>query len=531
MKGRRGQTPSLYRAGPFIGMRDSLDPTTADPGRAMLLQNVYPLELDKPSAFDGRPGFQQAGAIGGDTNKRTGQLVYQFTKLDGTEYTVRIVGGQGIQTFNWSTRAWSTVVTVANLTTASVTLSETARCYAVTFADLMVISDGVNTPFAWDGASGAGGLTKMTNCPVIYGQPTVYYSKLFAIKNAERSTIVWSEENAVNTGYEAGGYNNAWTLGQTEQEPLYAITGTNEALYYFRARSSGYVAGEVSDNFTTDGTHEGVSQTEGTVSPAAVVYHGNQIYFLDADARPQVVVPGAGVRPIWEDLRQSIALMDPAELVDAVGVYDPTTRLVLFAMAEDAQTIPSAILVYNPVLNVPVAVWNGFTLNTMGVVKNSSGTPVLMHLGSDGYAYDHGTADGTLWDDGLNSGTVAITHAVEGPHLGADDRQDKHFRRMDWLLRSSTGASGMSVSYRTPRANSTPMSASIGATGSALWGFFNWGVGTWSSATAERHLALSIHGQGRWIRPRIAHSVLTERFGVETVSVEAIPQGDRPGNT
>jgi hypothetical protein len=54
---------------------------------------MRPLELDKPSTFVGRNGVRSAGAQGGASSKRTGQLVYQFTKLDGTEYTVRIVGG------------------------------------------------------------------------------------------------------------------------------------------------------------------------------------------------------------------------------------------------------------------------------------------------------------------------------------------------------------------------------------------------------------------------------------------------------
>jgi hypothetical protein len=71
---------------------------------------------------------------------------------------------------------------------------------------------------------------------------TVYYAKLFMLKR-DRKTIVWSEENQPNTGYEAGGYNNAWELTQTSNEPLTAIIGTNEALYYGRKTSVGAIRG------------------------------------------------------------------------------------------------------------------------------------------------------------------------------------------------------------------------------------------------------------------------------------------------
>ena len=99
------------------------------------------------------------------------------------------MGGK-FYTYNWGTDVFTEVVTAANFTTASITLSSTAKCYAVTMADKMVVTDGVNTPWMWDGTTGASGLTKLTNCPVLYGRPTVYYAKLFGIKNTERSTMV-----------------------------------------------------------------------------------------------------------------------------------------------------------------------------------------------------------------------------------------------------------------------------------------------------------------------------------------------------
>jgi len=511
-------------------MRDSLDPTlSSDPARAISIQNMYPLELNKPSTFIGRPGFDQAGSQLGATDKRTGQLVTQFTKLDGTEYTVAIVGGQGIYTYNWSTESWSQVVTVANLTTASITLSETARVYAVTFNDKLIISDGTNTPFSWTGASGAGGLASLTNAPVFYGQPTVYYAKVFAIKNSERNVIVWSEENDETVGYETAPYNNTWQLGQTDQEALYAIRGSNEALYYLRARSAGSIRGAVTPEFTADGTHEGVSPTTGTTSPdgAELVGEDERLFFIDADAQPHYVY--GRVHEAYNDIREVIRGLDRSKLSSAITRYDPRTGLVLFGVVETGQTHPSALIAFNPILNVPVAVWRGFTFTALGVVKNGTGAPTLMHLSSDGYAYDHGTITGDLWDDELNAGTTAIAHVVETCHLGTDLRYEKRFLRADVLLRAEEDTTSINVRTATPYGAGSAVSASVESSESR-WDEFDWDEAPWASGILQRKVAIGLNAIGRWLRLQVSHQVTGEEFGFEAATVSWTPAGDHPSN-
>lgn len=499
---------------------------SADPKRARYLENVYPVELNKPSIFVGRPGFQKAGSQLGDTGKRTGQLVTQFTKLAGTEHTVAIVGGQGIYTFNWSTRAWSQVVTVANLTTASITLSETARIYAVTFNDKLIISDGTAVPFSWDGTSGAGGLTELTNAPVLYGQPTVHAAKLFGIKNADRSSFVWSEENDETTGYEASGFTNVWQLGQTDQDALYAIRGTNQGLYAFRRDSATLVSGAVNATFQTTTTHDGVSESHGTISPAGLVYHEKELFYPNARGRP-FYVSGGVATGIWQDLQETIGAIDPSALDDAIGLYHPTTELVLLGMVQLGQSVPGLIFVYNPILKVPVAVWRGFTFQAMGVVRNSAGTPVLMHLSDDGYAYDHGAPLGTLWDDELNAATQAIRHTVEGPHLGVSARLSKRYHRASLLLRAEGDVSALTFSYETPYGPSEGMICDASGT-TTRWDSFNWDEAPWSANSAEVRLGLGLDGQGRWIRPRVQHEVAGERFGFAACEIEWTPDTTAP---
>jgi hypothetical protein len=515
--------------GPLWGLRDSLDPmVSSDPTRAVVIENMHPVELDKPSAFVGRPGCDQAGAQGGASNKRTHQLIYQFTKLAGTEYTVRIVGGQGLQTYDWSSETWTTVVSVANLTTNSITLSETARCYAVTYTDKMVISDGTNTPFMWDGTSGAGGLTKLTNAPVFFGPLRIYYAKLAGFKNTERNTFVWSEENDATIGYEAGGYNNAWTLAQTEQEGFFGMAALDDALVMLRAYSGTAVYGAVTPAFSSTGTREAVSQTVGTTSPDGICIHNGNVFFPDAQGRPQAIVGGKVLDPpFWNDIRETILGIDTSLLSSAMTIYDPGTRLVLFCYAETGQTDLSMMLAVNPSKMVPVAVWRGFTFQYIAVVKNGSGVPTIMHGDSLGYTYDHGHPDGVLWDDELNAGTQAIRHRVEGPHLGTDARYEKRYGRADLLMRADSDVTALYYSYTTPYGLSTPLLGTV--TGNAArWNQVLWDQFEWAGPTTERKKPFGMNGLGRWVRPRVTHEIAGERFGFEHLSVDWTPAGDHP---
>jgi hypothetical protein len=528
---RRAQS---YHAGPWVGMRDSLDPVVAVRDRARLLQNCYPLDPVLGSAVVGRPGFQQAGSQLGDTNKRTGQLVFEYTKRDGTTKTVAIVGGQGLYGFNWSTRAWSQVVTVANLTTNSITLSETARCYAVTFTDKMVVSDGVNAPWMWDGTSGAGGLTKLTNCPALYGQPVVYYAKLFGIKNSERSTLVWSEENDATTGYETGGYSNAWTLAQTNSEGFHALCATDEALYCLRARSVTKVIGAVTPDFQSSGTREGVSEDIGTASPASVVRTSNgNIYFTDSLGRPQAIVGGRILDPpLWADVRETVRAVDTSASALAVAQswFAPETRTVGLGFAELGTTTCATSIQISPLTSAPVAVFRGYPFDRIATVYNASMRRVVMHLSSDGYAYDHGTEDGSLWDDGLNAGTAAITHRVVSMPLGFDAQQDKHWSRLDLSLRLASTMT-LDVTYETPRGNNSAVSVSATApggyslVGSAVVDTDRIAQGDW----LELHRAVGWRGHGRWLSWTVQHATAGERFGLAMGTATAQLHGDLPG--
>lgn len=537
-KQSRGKSQGRYvylDAGPFRGMQDSLDPLgNYDPTLADLLQNVYSPNAQIESAVVGRPGFTQAGVRLGSAGKRTGQIVGQFTKLSGTDYTFAIVGGQ-FYTYNWGTDTWTEVVTAANFTTATITLSQTAICYALTFADKLFISDGVNTPWTWDGTAGAGGLTKLTNCPVLYGQPVVYYAQVFGIKASARSTIVWSEVNDPTIGYDTGTtYDDSWQLGQTDQDALTALSASNQALYYFRSRSIGVIQGSPGaiGGFRASGVHDSVSGITGTESPNAVLYFEGGIFFLDADFLPFAIVPGSGLAPLWPDIRQTIFGMDRQYTSQAISVYDESTKLVLLSMVEQGQTISSVQIAIDPLQGAGqiAAVWRGYTFQQMASVKNATGRPVLMHLSDDGYAYAHGHADGSTWSDGLNSGTVAISHLIRPTAMGADLEYELHYDRLDLNLRAQTDVTNLVINQETSRglsvATIVPAPAVVGLF--SRWDSAIWDTDLWSSASLDQHVAIGLDGVGRWIKPIVSHATLGEEFGLATIRVTALPMDNDP---
>lgn len=482
------------------GMRDSADPTAATRRHATLIQNAYPVDTVMGTAAVGRSGFTQAGLqLGGAANRL--QCFHQYTQLDGTEYTLCVAGGE-VYSYNWATPAWTDL-------THGLTLDSTAKVYAVTFANKVIFSDGVNTPISWSGSAWA----TITNCPVLYGPPTVYYAKIFGIKNTERSAIVWSEENDETTGYEAGGYNNAWTLGQTDQQALYLLVGTNEALFYFRARSIGAISGRVTTDFVNSGTREGICGSLGTKSPAAAVYHKNKVYFIDADFRPRVVdVMARQVdEKVYEGVRETAAGWDTSKFASQYGVQ--LGDLALLSVTDSGDTYPEFFVAIDTRRDEIAGLWTGFSnLTAMGVVKNASGVPVLMHGTVSGYAYHWGT----VWNDVANAadgGTLEIEHIVKGPYQGFDAKMEKKWDQLDVSLRAIATDQEIKVRYLTPRGTSSYQTNTL----------------TYSASTpAERHLSFGLGGEGRWCQVEVYHKNGVERFGLMGWSLKGFAYGAEP---
>lgn len=518
----------ILEDGPWSQMIDSLAPTARKEGAYALGRNVYPMDSDVGESLVGRPGTRVAGnrLV---TFPNYVQAIVQFSHAS-SETTVAIAGGE-LYTFNWTTETWTKVVTAANLATAAITFASTTRVACLTFGDSLFVSDQFNTPFLWNGTSGSGGLTKLTNCPALYGQPTVHQARIFGIKQSDQRTMVWSEADDATTGYDSGLFTNAWTLRQTDQHPLTRLVGTNSGLVIFRARSITQAVGDVGDlSFQSTDTREAIDASVGTSTPFAVLEVGPNIVFLSSDLKPYLSRPGAtGVEPIWQGFRNTLvggALR--ANPQQAYAVHHTPHNLILFAVSDSsADTSPNTVLVLDAKgeTPVPVAVWRGWndnggaSISAMAMaLDTSSPTSVPRWLHGDygdngGYVYLHGNPDDAtfLTDDVMVTGILPVEHIAKLQPLGFSTKREKVFDRIDVSLRNDT-VQTLSIGYTTPRGDADPVEVDVIP----------------SSASLEVHAALGIDETARWIAPTITHQAIGEEFGLVAVSVTAYPMDDDP---
>ena len=304
-----------------------------DPATLQLVFNMF-CPLPDNSNYTQRPGFRAMGTVSGQplnevpqpTTNIESQAAGSFVTLAGVTHNFYVAAGEIYDDATGLLVFARRIVTgdYTGATNGAVTVKTSGLIYWCEYNGQVVFNDGTNQPFMWNGTSG-GGLTLLDNAPATaIGRPVAYYGKLFFIKTG--NTLVWSEENAPNTGYEADGYNNTWDLRQTSGEPIIAIVGTNDALYYFRPSSIGRITGAVTPDFATTGTDDGVSDLYGTVSYlGAEKITGNTIAFGDQYGRPCLVADGVVV-PIYKQcidatLPEAQRMDDrPVRSVPAVGL-------------------------------------------------------------------------------------------------------------------------------------------------------------------------------------------------------------------
>lgn len=515
--------PIDLRAFPVSGMRDTLDPTPEGSRKALFLQNVY---APVPNAMlNGRPGITHAVSAG----LSQVQLLIQFTKISGIEYSITVAGGLVYQ------------FTTASVTPTQIplpagyTLRTTGLVYGVVFADQLVISDGISNPIMWNGSA----WTIITECPPLYGQPEVYYAKLIGINALNRLQLVWSEEMIATIGYLNANYENQWQLGQAGQAPLFAIKATNEALYFFRSHSIGSISGPVETEFRTDGTREAVSGSVGTKLPSSVVYRAGEVWFLDADGRPHVIPIGGQPRPIWEDYQETLRKVDRDRLnkvayPEGLMIEHPSLPLMLVVLPV-VQGTPGVsgnqnllILTYDTRTYEAAGIWKmPINPRSFGVLKDAFGFPMLLQGNYAGQIYRHTRPVEGQWNDLLPESSV-VEHKVTPNHIGWEMHQDKHFSEITMIFRGP--AITAELTYETPYATrTTPLAVVVGAQGGVLLGAFMLGTNILGDGSdRELRRKVGLRALGRWIRPSIRHAVSQEPFRFLGFELDAYLIGNPP---
>lgn len=493
--------------GPWLGVRDNADATAADPRFLRDLVNCYLETPENGGRVRGRPGFTLTDAAAGEV-----QGFVRFRAPDGSVDLYRVKNG-ALQAFNWASSTWTLEVSHGTIS-ALTPFSQTAQVALVPFAGMLIVSDGINRPWAWDGTSGSG-VTALANCPPLYGPPTVYYGKLVGIKADDRRTLVWSEENDPTLGYDAVPYNNAWELTQSDQDALVAVRGTNTALYVWRLDSITTVLGAITPDFQSAGTHDNVSEAIGTGDPWSIIKAADSFYFVDALARPQRLMVGGGVvgdgdgrKPIWTD---AAGQLSPLAQVPAAA-FHADLQLVLLAYNE-FNTNSYQLLAFHAPTGLYMGRWP-----TLGVIERLYATPdlegrtALFHADNTPdatYRWDVAGAGvlGTVWSDNGNP----INHAVRAL-LTHNPRVESAFHTIEPLLHVDDQISGMELDLTTP----------LGTTTMALVDVLD------ALAGAEQRIVAGIEETGRFLDLTLRHETEDEQFALLQLVADATPLAPFP---
>lgn len=509
------RTRNILEGAPIVGMDDTLDWNVARPGYARTLTNVYVPPGRAGRRVVGRPGLTPTSGLATGVEQYLGQLV----KLNGTRYTICICGGV-FYTLDWGTNAWTEAVSAATFATATITLSTTARFSAYQFQDQMIFWDGANTAWQWDGTTN-GGLTKLTGAGVLYGNSTgPYYAKTFFIKQTEKNAFIWSEEGDATTGYEAGGFTNAWSpLGAG---PFYSLAATNDSLFVAQADRIIRITGAVSTDFQTAGTRSDVSETVGTKSPFLVTDDG--VVFLSAQGEPHFITNG--LNDMWRDCQVATSTMALGSLEKAQLVEWPVIDAVLIGVPLNPNSVITEWLVFRLSEGQPryIGRWDLGLNNTGAVVLDDSLTPTFLVSGNGtGDVYVMAQPTGNVWDDD----TDEIPHQVQWQPLGADADTERHFDRATVVLDGEATMTQVSFSYQTTRGTSTPLTATIATTGGGdlLDISFILDSSTLALSTPERRVVFGLNGDGRYNAPIVAHSEMGKTFGLKALTIESYPTG------
>jgi hypothetical protein len=508
-------SPSMYKGG----------------GALVDAVNMYCPAPHLRAPWRSRPNVTRVGSFQlGSGSTRDGQCVFDHTRPDGTNDPLMFAGGK-MYVWNGSISAPS----VTDITPGAVTIATTGRIYCATFGGLLIVTDGVNTPWTYDPDTATATLIDLDGSGTAwtaFGPPVVYGGKVFFIlatlgATTYRSRIVWSEEADPSIGYmqvTAGNtYTNFWTLTQTSSDPLICLAATNAALYYFRASSIGQITGLVNAAFATTATHDSVSQTIGSTAPATIVQVDEDIYFLDIQSRQWRIKNGA-LDPLWKAINAFGPDVDAGAPPAAVRVSAvmPTERLVL-ADFGNSTFASSGRRVWDADSGTFQGSWNfPFPItDAIGTLRSSDGLPFLFIIGSNdqfsgganqGFVYRfRGSQEGeSQFDDNLYS---AFLQRYVKCVVGGDLEREQIITRVTAEVYNT--AFEASVSYNILVAgNNTNFSNAATATTTGGFGY------------EADHVSIGFNVFGRWFAITISCSDKTvPEFRVNRMVAERIDAG------
>lgn len=485
--------------------------------------------------------------------------MYTHVAVDGTPYSF-IVGGGHLY------RANAGLTLFTDVTPTGVTIDPKARCKMVSLNDQLVFTDNTNTP--WIGSNLSA--TPITATKIDYDGAgtawqtqdiTVYSGCIIAILHQvggvhRQSDISWSEPGQPAVGWQQLNYDDNWTLEQTGSEPLWAIVGTNVALYYFRQQSIGAISGPVGPNWQTSSTHDAISFNVGTRAWSSVQTFGNYIYFTDQLGRAWRMALGMAPQAIWLYMRavaDAQASSYPA-VTQAVTTSAFEAQLNLYLIAPwssnpGAGQPPTQMYQFDARSGQYVGRWNikgpgGVGIDAMGSLLDALGSSRLIVLGSravapatSGYVWVfntittadtiHMTVEGTSPPPAVLTTEGGLRMTVEGQET---NWTDDGFTPDIWIFTSRLGYAA-DLSWNVDRAtiitgSPDPCLVEIMSSGTP-----NQVVGTPAPGLSSDYtyrLVVGVSASGRGHQLRVSPLSITTQWSINQVAIVAAQGQARP---
>lgn len=409
-----GERSSL-KSGPWRGVYTTADAFDTGPDKLYSSRNIFIPDPEANSGTYARPGFvlgNQGSAVYASATPFKGQGVYTHFDVNGDPFNFCVFGGHLF-------REDPATELLTDVTPAGVAIdgATTTRVFFASLGGILCATDGVHRPWVASNLSS----TPITGTYIdfdssgtawiAFGPPVVFGGSGFFVLysyNAVgcRLDIAWSEPNDWTTGYQQTNFDNRWTLEQTGTTPLFALAGTNVALYYWRQRSIGAIAGTVGPDLATTATHDAISTNVGTEAPQTIVQFGDTIYFCDVIGRPYAFTIGSAPRPIWHQLR---GLVDTSSTGYpgitarvATAAFEPTLNLYCVAIwspAPGSSASPVEWQSFDAQTGTYVGPWSigptatGVSVDCLGSFIDALGRARLIVLGSA----TSGGVTGYLW--------------------------------------------------------------------------------------------------------------------------------------
>jgi hypothetical protein len=398
---RRAPQAKTFANGPWTSTEITDDPFDSGADKLVDASNVYAPDIEQGSGFYARPGmnllFGGSPLVTQATAFR-GQGIISHTDLSGTTYNFVVFAGK-----LW--RSDAQFVTATDVTPAGITIDPTVttRVYGTSFANTLVITDGVNRPWLATNLSatpitGTNIQFNAANDPwSVYGPFRLYAGSGFAILNSvnsvsARTDLVWSAPGDLSTGYQQTNYDYRWTMGQTEADALTAIYGTNTGLVYWREHSIGIISGIPGPNLQSTHTDDAVSRNIGTLAPQSIVGYGTVLYFTDAIGRPYRWVPGFDPEPIWLQMRgvlssASVGFSGVTKSV-TTAAYEATMNAYIVAVwstipSQDGPPVEGYIFdARTGKFFSRFSIASGTQIDCLGSLTDANGRSVMIALGS-----------------------------------------------------------------------------------------------------------------------------------------------------